>query len=64
MNYLNLQQQIVIDDYTEAVLSQSQVIVLWLLGGWAYWFYSRKFNLKRNKNQAYHIYQSDLRAKR
>lgn len=39
MNYLNLQQQIVIDDYTEAVLSQGQVIVLRLLGGRAYWSY-------------------------
>ncbi len=39
MNYLNLQQQIVIDDYAEAVLSQAQVIVLRLLGGRAYWSY-------------------------
>ncbi|AFY62629.1 cobaltochelatase subunit CobN [Synechococcus sp. PCC 6312] len=39
MNYLNLQQQIVIDDYAEAVLAQAEVIVLRLLGGRAYWSY-------------------------
>ncbi len=38
-NLLQLQQQLAIDAYGEAVLSHAQVIVLRLLGGRAYWSY-------------------------
>jgi cobaltochelatase CobN len=38
-NLLQLQQQIVIDIYTEEVLEKAQVIILRLLGGRSYWSY-------------------------
>lgn len=39
VNLLQLQQQLTIDTYAEAVLSQAQLIILRLLGGRAYWPY-------------------------
>ena len=39
VNLLQLQQQLSIDTYAEAVLSQAQVIILRLLGGRSYWSY-------------------------
>ncbi|MEM6520001.1 MAG: cobaltochelatase subunit CobN, partial [Cyanobacteria bacterium P01_C01_bin.70] len=39
VNLLQLQQQLAIDAYAESVLSQTQVIILRLLGGRAYWPY-------------------------
>ena len=38
-NLLNLQQQLTIDTYIEKVLSKTQIIILRLLGGVAYWSY-------------------------
>ncbi|MBD0336177.1 MAG: cobaltochelatase subunit CobN, partial [Cyanobacteria bacterium Co-bin13] len=38
-NLLQLQQQLTIDTYAEAVLQQAQVIIVRLLGGRAYWSY-------------------------
>jgi cobaltochelatase CobN len=39
VNLLQLQQQLSIDDYADAVLSQAKVIILRLLGGRSYWSY-------------------------
>ena len=39
VNLLNLQQQLSIDVYVETVLSKTQVVILRLLGGSAYWSY-------------------------
>ncbi|MGF1521609.1 MAG: cobaltochelatase subunit CobN [Leptolyngbyaceae cyanobacterium] len=39
VNLLQLQQQLAIDTYADAVLSQAQIIILRLLGGRAYWSY-------------------------
>jgi len=39
VNLLQLQQQLTIDTYTEEVLESAQVIILRLLGGYAYWPY-------------------------
>ncbi|MCM1983874.1 cobaltochelatase subunit CobN [Lyngbya confervoides] len=39
VNLLQLQQQITLDTYAEAVLEQAQVIIVRLLGGKAYWPY-------------------------
>ncbi|MBD0268304.1 MAG: cobaltochelatase subunit CobN, partial [Cyanobacteria bacterium Co-bin8] len=38
-NLLQLQQQLTIDTYAEAVLQQAQIIIVRLLGGRAYWSY-------------------------
>ena len=39
VNVLQLQQQLTIDTYADAVLSQAQVIIVRLLGGRGYWSY-------------------------